>query len=416
MASLRKETAYLYAIQISNFAIPLLTLPYLTKVLGLAGIGKLGIVQTIFFFMGFLIDFGFTYSASRDISLNSRNEEQLNKIYTNVQLLRFIFFSFVSFILVVILFNLNITEQERLAYIISVVSSFSFVLIPGWLFNGLSRNSILSFFTLIFKILTLVPIFLFVNNSDEYLLAFIFQNSSLIIFGIIILIYVKINQKIKFSIKDIDLFYIRKIFKESFDVFSGSALSIVYTTFVPFLIKISLGDKWVGIYVLVEKILSILKQMFMPIIQAFYAKICILYSENKIQQVQVITKKILILYFLLTVIAIVTNIIFGRLMIELFFNNQQVLFKYIFISIMGQFVVGLSIITMYGGILPSGNGYILKRIYARASVLFISLIVIMWDFLTLDLIYYSVIFVELIIVINAFLFIKNKVKENGVEV
>lgn len=413
MVNLRKESIYLYTIQLSNFAIPLLILPYLTKVLGLGGLGKLGILQTIFFFMGFIIDFGFTYSASREISLNN-DRKQLNKIYTNVQILRFFIFIIIGFSLILVLNFLNLKEEEELGYILSILSSLSFVLIPNWLFNGISQNSILSFFTLIFKIITLVPIFLFVNNSEQYLLVFLIQNSSLILLGIIVCIYISINKKIKFNFKDIEFIYMRKILKESFDVFSGSALSVVYTTFVPILIKISLGDKWVGVYILVEKILSLLKQMFMPIIQAFYAKICLLYSENEVKEVNKLTDKILILYFCLTATALLFNAAFGEFFIKLFFNDQQIIFKYIFISILGQFVVGLSIVTMYCGILPSGNGYILKRIYAKASILFIALICIMWNFLTLDIIYYLVIFVELIIVINAYLFMRNKI--NGVQV
>src|SRR5690606_11219281 len=123
---------------------------------------------------------------------------------------------------------------------------------------------------------------------------------------------ISINKKIKFNFKDIEFIYMRKILKVSFDVFCGSALSVVYTTFVPILINISLGDKCVGVYILVEKILSLLKQMFMPIIQAFYAKICLLYSKNEVKEVNKLTDKILILYFCLTATALLFNIAFGE--------------------------------------------------------------------------------------------------------
>lgn len=414
MANLRKESIYLYTIQVSNFAIPLLTLPYLTKVLGLAGLGKLGIMQTIFFFMGFLIDFGFTYSAAREISLAKGCEKKISKIYTNVQLLRFLFFLLISIILVVAIYNLNINKEDKFIYSISILSSLSFVFIPNWLFNGLSKNSILAIFTLIFKILTLIPIFLIVQNSNEYLLVFIIQNSSLLILGFAVSIYILISEKIKFSIIYIDFCYIKIILKESFNVFSGSVLSVVYTTFVPILIKISLGDKWVGIYVLVEKILSVLKQMFMPIIQVFYAKICVLYNEKKINEINFIIKRIFVLYLLMTVIAILTNLIFGQYIVKLLFDDQQILIKYVYISIVGQFVVGLSILTIYGGILPSGNAFILKRIYLKACILYLFLVLLTWKFLTLDLIYFLVIFVEFIIVINAYLFVKKTNKLIGV--
>ena len=410
MGNLRKETLYLYVIQISNLAIPLLTLPYLTKVLGLTGLGKLGLAQTIFFLMGFLIDFGFTYSASRHVSLNKQDLEKINKIYTNVQFLRLIIYITISIILVCYMSFLKIDIQDKTTYIIAFISSFSFILIPSWFFNGLGINSTLAIFTLLFRIVTLVPIFLLINNATDYLLAFIIQNTSLLVLGVFISIYLRVKLDIRISFKLTDKNYMKEMLKDGFDAFSGSALSVVYTTGVPFIVKLSLGDASVGVYILVERVLSVLKQLFMPIIQAYYSTICLMYSKNNISEVNTINIKIVIFYTTLTVLALLFNYLFGRFLIEILFDNQQIIFPYIFISIIGQFVVGLSIVSIYGNILPSGNGYILKKIYAKWALLFCILIAIFWSLLDLSIIYALVIGVELMIVIEATLFIRKKMR------
>lgn len=410
MSSLRKETVYLYAIQISNLAIPLLTLPYLTKVLGLTGFGKLGLAQTVFFLMGFLIDFGFTYSASRHISLEKENLKKVNKIYTNVQLLRLIIYVIASLILIFYMNVLQISGQDKTTYVIALISSFSFLLIPSWLFNGLGVNSTLAIFTLSFRILTLIPIFLLVNNAKDYLLAFIIQNTSLLLLGGFISIYLRVKLNIWPRLNLTDKSYMKEMFKDGFDAFSGSALSVVYTTGVPFIVKHSLGDAFVGIYILVERILSVLKQLFMPIIQAYYSTICLMYSKNNILEIRKINRKIVGFYSLLIILALSFNYLFGRFLIEILFDNQQIIFPYIFISIIGQFVVALSIVTIYGNILPSGNGYILKRIYAKWALLFCVLTGIFWNLLNLGSIYILVIGVELLIVIEATLFIRKKLR------
>lgn len=410
MGNLRKETLYLYVIQISNLAIPLLTLPYLTKVLGLTGLGKLGLAQTIFFLMGFLIDFGFTYSASRHVSLNKQDLEKINKIYTNVQFLRLIIYITISIILVCYMSFLKIDIQDKTTYIIAFISSFSFILIPSWFFNGLGINSTLAIFTLLFRIVTLVPIFLLINDATDYLLAFIIQNTSLLVLGVFISIYLRVKLDIRISFKLTDKHYMKEMLKDGFDAFSGSALSVVYTTGVPFIVKLSLGDASVGIYILVERVLSVLKQLFMPIIQAYYSTICLMYSKNNISEVNTINIKIVIFYTTLTVLALLFNYLFGRFLIEILFDNQQIIFPYIFISIIGQFVVGLSIVSIYGNILPSGNGYILKKIYAKWALLFCILIAIFWSLLDLSIIYALVIGVELMIVIEATLFIRKKMR------
>lgn len=410
MNSLRKESIYLYAIQITNLAIPLLTLPYFTKVLGLAGLGKLGVAQTIFFFMGFVIDFGFTYSASRYISLDKSDKKKIDRTYTNVQLLRLFIYLFTSLVIISIILALNLSHQEKSTYIVAVVSSFSFLLIPNWLFNGLGINSALALMTLLFRALTLIPIFLLVNDSEDYVIAFLIQNSSLIILGIFVSLYIKIKKKVKIDISHLDLNYMKEILKDGFDAFSGSALSVVYTTGIPILVKMTLGDVYVGVYILVERILSILKQLFMPIIQAYYATICILYDRKKISEIKSIMKKITIFYVMITSLALIVNLFIGRWVIEIFFDNQQIVYPYIFISIIGQFVVGLSIITIYGNILPSGNGYVLKKLYAQAAFIFLVIVLVLQNYLTLGIVYFIVIFIELLIVIEAQFYIKKMLR------
>lgn len=411
MGNLRKETLYLYVIQVSNLAIPLLTLPYLTKVLGLTGLGKLGIAQTIFFLMGFLIDFGFTYSASRHISLNKQDLKKINKIYTNVQFLRLVIYITVSIILTCYISFLKIDILDKTTYIIALISSCSFILIPSWFFNGLGINSTLAIFTLLYKIVTLLPIFFLINDPTDYLLAFIIQNTSLLVLGVFISIYLRIKLDVRINFKTTDKNYMKEMLKDGFDAFSGSALSVVYTTGVPFIVKLSLGDASVGIYILVERVLSVLKQLFMPIIQAYYSTICLMYSKNNISEINTINIKIVIFYTILTVLALLFNYLFGRFLIEILFDNQQIIFPYIFISIIGQFVVGLSIVSIYGNILPSGNAYILKKIYAKWALLFCILIIMFWSLLNLSIIYALVIGVEIMIVIEATLFIRKKMRK-----
>lgn len=415
MSSLKKESAYLYLIQISNFVIPLLVLPFLTNVLGLAGLGRLGIAQSLFFFMGFLIDFGFTFSASRHISLHKNNSKELNKIFTNVQLLRGLIYIFFSIFICGFILFLELQVLEKVAYIVAVLSSVSAIITPSWLFNGLAKNSTLSLFTLIFRLITLFPIFVLIGSPDDFLVAFVIQNTSMIILGIVVSWYIRFKIGIVISRNYIDISYMKRMFVDGFDTFSGSILSVVYTTCIPFIAKVSLGDYWVGIYTLTEKVLSVLKQLFMPVMQACYSKLCTLYSENKLSEICKISLLISVLYFSLTVVALLANYFLGKIFIDVFFAGKQIIHKYIYISILGQFVVGLSIVLIYGNILASGKGYILKRIYLKGALVFIVLLAVGWNNLSLSYIYFYIILAELVVVCSAMFFIyaqSNILKEN----
>ncbi len=110
MSDIKKESIHLYIVQIANYLVPLITLPYLTSTLTLNGMGKLGLAQSLFTIVQAFIDFGFTYTASRNVSLNINNKTIISKIYTNVQTARFLIF------LVILLIGSIITFFQILIY------------------------------------------------------------------------------------------------------------------------------------------------------------------------------------------------------------------------------------------------------------------------------------------------------------
>src|SRR5450631_2130909 len=62
------NVAALYGVQFGRKIIPLITIPYLARVLGAAGWGKVAFVTAIGEFIVILIEFGFNLSATREVA------------------------------------------------------------------------------------------------------------------------------------------------------------------------------------------------------------------------------------------------------------------------------------------------------------------------------------------------------------
>ncbi|MFH4338087.1 hypothetical protein WAJ35_22140, partial [Acinetobacter baumannii] len=135
--------------------------------------------------------FGFTYTASRNVSLNINNKTIISKIYTNVQTARFLIFLVILLIGSIITFFSDINLQDKLLYLIVLLSGFSVVVMPLWIFNGLSKNSLIAKYIIFSKIISLVFIFLFVHSFNDYIVAFMILNSSLVLLGFPIYFYLK---------------------------------------------------------------------------------------------------------------------------------------------------------------------------------------------------------------------------------
>ena len=89
---LRKKTvkngAWLYALQIFNTVVPLLTLPYITRILGTKQYGIFSIAINIIGYYQVIVEYGFAMSATRKVALSDKSTDSLSKIFTTVCLSR----------------------------------------------------------------------------------------------------------------------------------------------------------------------------------------------------------------------------------------------------------------------------------------------------------------------------------------
>lgn len=99
--SLRKNLVALYGVQVATLVLPLLTVPLLARNLGPSALGELAAVQSLFTTLGFLIEYGFNYSATRQVAIHRDDRSQLTRIFSEVlgaKLLLSVLFLLVSFV------------------------------------------------------------------------------------------------------------------------------------------------------------------------------------------------------------------------------------------------------------------------------------------------------------------------------
>jgi PST family polysaccharide transporter len=117
-------------------------------VLGVEFFGKLSYAQAISYIAIFFVDFGFNFSAARNIGIDTNNTKNISRIYSNVQVIKSLIFIVVILLGVVFVLFSNQSIIDKKLTILGVISASSSILMPAWLFQGLGRNSNVAFLIL----------------------------------------------------------------------------------------------------------------------------------------------------------------------------------------------------------------------------------------------------------------------------
>jgi PST family polysaccharide transporter len=132
--------SYLFLLQIASYLFPLVTMPYLARVIGAEGFGHIAIAAAVIMWIQTISDWGFNYTATRDVAKNREDKDKVSHILSNVIWAKFIllFFSFV--ILLLLIYFVPIFRENYLVILVTFLMVPGHILFPDWFFQALESN------------------------------------------------------------------------------------------------------------------------------------------------------------------------------------------------------------------------------------------------------------------------------------
>lgn len=406
--NIKKETLYLYIVQISNILLPLIMVPYLAHVLGVASFGKISFAQAISYICIFLVDFGFNFSAARNIGINLNDKEEMNRLYSNVQCVKLFIFTMVLIVALFCITLSNLSTIDSQLVLLGALSSLCSIVMPVWLFQGMGKNSYVALLNFTTRVVSLGLIFLFVRTADDVLVAAALQLFSPLIAGLLMQGIIIRKKIVLFNRKELSISQSLLITKESYHNFSASFLTLGFTYFNPLIVKFFLGDTALGIYSFADKLANVLRQLYIPLVQATFSNICNLFQNNNFDKIRRLLLTIFGIFTGLTVFAYLGNLFIGDIVIDLFFSKSKEISNLLLIMIITQGIISYSMILVNLIIIPAGFSCYLKRFYLMALIFYTIIIYPSVYCFGLNGVAGSIAMVELFIITVFWLFIKKE--------
>ncbi|MGY3778707.1 oligosaccharide flippase family protein [Isobaculum melis] len=171
---------YLYntSYQLLSIILPIVTIPYISRVLGPSGTGLNTYTQSIVQYFVLFGMLGVNYYGNREIASSNNEKEKVSKKFFEIYILQMLtcLLAFVLYAVFVLFLNYN----SSLMFIqsIYIISAFFDI---SWFFLGLEKFGGVVIRNTFVKIIGTILMFLFVKNeNDVYLYAFIIAISTLI--------------------------------------------------------------------------------------------------------------------------------------------------------------------------------------------------------------------------------------------
>jgi len=248
--SLKKNYFYQILYQIITLITPLITTPYISRILGVENIGKFTYAYSIATYFGMFIHLGLANYGNREIAKVRDNNQKLSKTFLEIYVMQLTMGAIVlgCYIIYIFYFSTDfIMSCIMLLYICSAIFSIT------WFYNGLELFKLTVIRNIFIKLLSIILIYCFVKTRNDIYIYAIIMTGDMLLSSIILWPIVKKNvqlQKISFS------GVVRHI-KPNVILF----ISVLFVSFYTVLDKIMLGMlsnmKEVGFYENAYKITSI---------------------------------------------------------------------------------------------------------------------------------------------------------------
>lgn len=275
---LRHNITALGLVQIANYAIPLITLPYLTRVLGTEAYGQVAFAQAVMAYFLLVTDYGFSWSATRKIAARREDRAFVSHVFAGTWAAQWLLLSISAALATIAVLAIDRMRGDAVLYAAAFSAVLGNVLFPVWFLQGLERMREVAVIQMVTRLLALLPLFIFVKTPADAVVVLAIQGGAGVLGGLLSLYWIRQERLIDWRWPGRHALV--QELREGGALF-GSRISIsLYTILVPLALGWMAGPVAVGYFALADKIRNAAQSCLAPLSQALFPRMSHLYAND----------------------------------------------------------------------------------------------------------------------------------------
>jgi PST family polysaccharide transporter len=281
----------LYVVHFANYLLPLITVPYVVRVLTPSGFGLGAFAVSFAGFFGTVADYGFNLTATRAVSVNRDSHHEVSRIATQVMFTKAVMLGHCAGIFWLLTWAVPKLQGNNLVMWMGFLQVAVGSLTPFWLYQGLEELRFSSRVNLAARVAYVPALFLFVRRpADTWKWMLLQAVVAVISAGILWL-----NAWLRLGVGWVRPRWadLQSQLKEGFSLFVSQAAVKAYTSGNTFILGMFTNMTIAGYYSAAERVVQMILALLGPVSQAVYPRAVQLAASSREAALQLTRKMML---------------------------------------------------------------------------------------------------------------------------
>ena len=165
---LLENFTFLGLLQVLRYLIPILVLPYVSRIIGVEHFGEIAITASAAMIMQYVVEYGYNYIGARDVAKNKTNLAYISDLYSSITIARCLLFIACIIVVFILSFIVPLLAKVRFLLLITCANVLLYVIMPEWLYQGLEEMKFITLIHALSRIVYVALIFILIRQPEDY--------------------------------------------------------------------------------------------------------------------------------------------------------------------------------------------------------------------------------------------------------